>query len=67
MSNMIRDMLNNSRIEVEENAIDNVELSEVVQDVMDDLSSEIEMSNARITVPQNLPSVRGTPSRVYQV
>jgi len=67
MSRMIRDLLEYSCIENRAISKDEVHLSQVLQDAIDDFSAQIAETGAHLVYPPDLPVVRGTASLIYQI
>ncbi|WP_137291732.1 PAS domain S-box protein [Natronorubrum halophilum] len=66
MRDMIDGLLEYSRIETEGDPLEPVDLDRVLEDVLEDLSIQIEETDAEITV-EELPSVRGDADQLRQV
>ena len=66
MSNLIRDVLNYSRLTMQENEFEDVDLNVVLSDVLNDFEFAIQEKNAVIE-RDNLPVVKGIPVQLNQL
>lgn len=64
---LIQDLLDYSALTFQEVPLERVELSRVVRRALEDLSADVEASDARITVEDRLPDAQGHPGTLVRV
>ncbi|MFH0963820.1 MAG: HAMP domain-containing sensor histidine kinase [Planctomycetota bacterium] len=67
LNELIDSVMDLARVDRREARRSVMKLGEILEDVMADFAGPIESSGARVTVAQDLPSIRGDAVRVYQV
>lgn len=64
---LVKSVLDYSKIRNEETYLDEVDLNQVFLDIRNDFHSQIIEANAEIQIAQNLPKIAGDKLKVYQV